>query len=144
MSWVSVLPVRAIRRFTVRPVLPEPLQALGDLSTNLRWSWSPETQDVFAAMDPDIWRASGHDPVKTLGAVSAARLDELASDEGFLAMLETASDDLQHYLTDDRWFQRNAGDGLAPRDRATSRRSTASPRCCRSTPAGWASSPATT
>jgi starch phosphorylase len=90
-------------------VLPEPLRALGDLSTNLRWSWSPETQDVFAAMDADIWRQSGHDPVKTLGAVSTARLDELASDEGFLAMLETASADLQHYLTADRWFQRSVG-----------------------------------
>ena len=34
-------PVRAIRRFTVRPVLPEPLAALGELAGNLRWSWHP-------------------------------------------------------------------------------------------------------
>jgi len=109
MLWVSVLPVRAIRRFTVRPVLPEPLRALGDLATNLRGSWHPETQDVFAAIDPDIWRQSGHDPVTTLGAVSTARLDELAGDEAFLAMLGTAHADLQRYLTGDRWFQRSAG-----------------------------------
>ena len=64
--------MRAIRRFTVRPVLPEPLRLLGDLSTNLRWSWHPETQDVFAAIDPELWSASGRDPVKTLGAVSTA------------------------------------------------------------------------
>jgi len=82
------------------------LQALGDLATNLRWSWNPETQDVFAAMDPDIWRDSGHDPVKTLGAVSTTRLGELATDEGFLRMLGTADADLQHYLTGDRWFQK--------------------------------------
>ena len=25
-------------------MLPEPLRALGDLATNLRWSWNPETQ----------------------------------------------------------------------------------------------------
>ena len=99
-------------------MLPEPLRALGDLSTNLRWSWSPETQDVFAAMDPDIWRESGHDPVKTLGAVSTARLDELAADEGFLAMLESADADLQHYLTGERWFQKERrGRRLAARDR---------------------------
>ena len=71
--------MRAIRRFTVRPVLPEPLRHLGDLATNLRWSWHPETQDVFATIDADIWRSSGRDPVKTLGAVSTARLDELAA-----------------------------------------------------------------
>ena len=98
--------MRAIRRFTVRPVLPEPLRHLGDLATNLRWSWHPESQDVFATIDPDIWRSSGHDPVKTLGAVSTARLDELAQDTGFLQMLETAHADLQQYLTGDRWFQK--------------------------------------
>ncbi|MCW2827177.1 MAG: glycogen phosphorylase, partial [Marmoricola sp.] len=87
-------------------MLPEPLRALGDLATNLRWSWNPETQDVFAAMDPEIWRESGHDPVKTLGAVSTARLAELAVDEAFLQMLGTAEADLQQYLTGDRWFQR--------------------------------------
>jgi starch phosphorylase len=95
-------------------VLPEPLRALGDLATNLRWSWNPETQDVFAAMDPDIWRESGHDPVKTLGAVSTARLDELAADEGFLLMLGVAEADLQQYLTGDRWFQKaSAKEGAA-------------------------------
>ena len=106
--------MRAIRRFTVRPVLPEPLRALGDLATNLRWSWNPETQDVFAAMDPDLWRESGHDPVKTLGALSPARLNELAGDKRFLKMLEIAHADLQQYLTGDRWFQRasaESGDG---------------------------------
>ena len=101
--------MRAIRRFTVRPVLPEPLRHLGDLATNLRWSWHPETQDVFATIDADIWRSSGQDPVKTLGAVSTARLDELAQDTGFLQMLEAAHADLQQYLTGDRWFQKASG-----------------------------------
>ncbi len=89
-------------------MLPEPLRALGDLATNLRWSWNPETQDVFAAMDPVVWRESGHDPVKSLGAVSTARLAELAEDEAFLQMLEVADADLQKYLTGDRWFQKAA------------------------------------
>ncbi len=100
-------------------MLPEPLRALGDLATNLRWSWHPETQDVFAALDPEIWRESGHDPVKTLGAVSTARLDELATDEGFLQMLGIAETDLQRYLTGERWFQRASrspkADGTLPR-----------------------------
>jgi starch phosphorylase len=106
--------VRAIRRFTVRPVLPEPLRLLGDLATNLRWSWHPETQDVFKAMDPEIWRQSGHDPVKTLGAVPSARLAELANDKKFVRRLELAHADLEQYLAGDRWFQRKAGDD-APR-----------------------------
>jgi glycogen phosphorylase len=98
--------VRAIRRFTVRPVLPEKLSALSDLATNLRWSWSPETQDVFAALDPEVWRASGHDPVRTLGALPSSRLEELAKDKAFGKRLAAARADLEDYLTSDRWFQK--------------------------------------
>ena len=93
----------------MRPVLPGPLAALGDLATNLRWSWHPETQDVFRAVDADAWESTAHDPVKLLGAVSPARLAELAEDKRFLRMLELAAADLDHYLAGDRWFQRSAG-----------------------------------
>jgi starch phosphorylase len=103
--------VRAIRRFTVRPVLPDALAALGTLAGNLRWSWHPPTQDVFAAVDPEVWRTTGHDPARLLGAVDAARLDELASDGAFLDLLAAATEDLDRYLADDRWYQRSGGDG---------------------------------
>ncbi|TCN32252.1 starch phosphorylase [Kribbella orskensis] len=103
------VPVRAIRRFSVRPVLPEPLTGLGTLVNNLRWVWHPETQDVFEAVDPQLWRSTGGDPVRLLGEVPAARLDELANDHAFLRRLELAVADLTGYVTDDRWFQAEAG-----------------------------------
>lgn len=98
--------MRAIRRFTVRPVLPEALGALAALAGNLRWSWHPETQDVFAEVDPELWEASGHDPVKLIGGVSRDRFDELAADQGFLHRLGEAKADLDRYLSEDRWYQR--------------------------------------
>ena len=76
--------MRAIRRFTVRPVLPEALAPLGELASNLRWSWHPQTQDVFARSTPTLWESTGRDPVRLLGAVGRARLEELAADDGFL------------------------------------------------------------
>ncbi|MGN6721446.1 MAG: alpha-glucan family phosphorylase [Marmoricola sp.] len=103
--------MRAIRRFTVRPVLPEALARLGDLSMNLRWSWHPDTQDVFAELDPEAWEATGHDPVRTLGAVDPARLEELANDKRFLRMVELASTDLDAYLTQPRGFPRLSESG---------------------------------
>ena len=103
--------MRAIRRFTVRPVLPPALQPLGVLALNLRWSWHPETQDVFAEVDADLWDSTGHDPVRLLGAVGRTRLEELATDEGFLARLKVAADDLDAYLTGDRWYQRRVAAG---------------------------------
>jgi glycogen phosphorylase len=100
--------VRAIRRFTVRPVLPEALHALGELAGNLRWSWHPETQDLFASVDATKWEKSGRDPVRFLGAVPARRLDELAADQDFLTRLADARANLERYMTGDRWYQKHA------------------------------------
>jgi starch phosphorylase len=107
--------VHAIRRFTVRPVLPEPLRPLSELAINLRWSWHGPTQDLFASADPDGWDAAGHDPVRLLGSLSVGRLAALASDEGFLRRLAEAADDLNAYLTGDRWYQESVGEEVGPR-----------------------------
>lgn len=102
--------MRAIRRFTVRPVLPASLSALTELAGNLRWSWHPPTQDVFAEVDDELWVSSGHDPVRLLGAVGADRLEQLAADDAFLARLAAARADLERYLTEPRWFQQQDGE----------------------------------
>jgi starch phosphorylase len=103
--------VRAIRRFTVRPVLPDRLTALGDLAQNLRWSWNTGAQEVFRTVDAEGWESSGHDPVRLLGGISVARLEELERDEEFLARLDAARADLEAYLTRDRWYQ-SLGDSV--------------------------------
>jgi starch phosphorylase len=105
--------VRAIGRFTVRPVLPEELAALGELAANLRWSWHPETQAVFAEVDPELWVETGRDPAKLLGAVDRARFDELAGNAAFLERLAAVRADLAAYLEGERWYQRKVADGPA-------------------------------
>ncbi|MEU9773695.1 alpha-glucan family phosphorylase [Streptomyces sp. NPDC047968] len=97
--------MKAIRRFTVRPVLPEPLRPLSDLARNLRWSWHTETQELFRCVDPGGWRAAAGDPVRLLGTVSADRMAELARDRRFLRRLAAAADDLDDYLHGRRWYQ---------------------------------------
>ncbi|MFJ3235400.1 glycosyltransferase family 1 protein [Streptomyces sp. NPDC086787] len=97
--------MKAIRRFTVRPVLPEPLRPLSDLARNLRWSWHTETRDLFQSVDPGQWASSEGDPVRLLGSVRAGRLAELAEDRRFLRRLTAAADDLHDYVTGDRWYQ---------------------------------------
>ncbi|GAA3720162.1 alpha-glucan family phosphorylase [Streptomyces tremellae] len=110
--------MKAIRRFTVRPVLPEPLGPLNDLARNLRWSWHTPTRELFEAVDPEGWRAAGHDPVRLLGAVSAGRLAELAADRDFLAGLDAAAADLDAYLNGERWYQRRDAGLTGPADEA--------------------------
>ncbi|ARZ67774.1 glycogen phosphorylase [Streptomyces albireticuli] len=89
----------------MRPVLPEPLRPLSELARNLRWSWHPETRELFQAVDPEGWRAAAGDPLRLLGAVPATRLAALAEDRRFRRRLAAAADDLHDYLTGRRWYQ---------------------------------------
>jgi starch phosphorylase len=97
--------VRALRRFTVRLALPEPLAPLGELVMNLRWSWHHPSLDLFASVDPGTWEAVDKDPVRLLGEVSPERLAELAQDQDFLTRLQAVHDDLSEYLTKPKWYQ---------------------------------------
>ena len=101
--------MKAIRRFTVRAALPESLAPLRELTLNLRWSWHAETRDLFAAIDPAGWEASGHDPLALLGEVPPAQLQTLGADPAFLRRLDDAARDLHEYLSGPRWYQLNAG-----------------------------------
>ena len=106
--------MRAIRRFTIRPLLPEPLAPLRGLMLNLRWSWHPETLDLFAAIDPDGWERVGREPVPLLAEVPPERLSSLAADRRFLRRLGDAVDELREYVTGPRWYQNDPELASAP------------------------------
>ena len=141
--------VRAIRRFTVRVTLPQPLAPLHDLMLNLRWSWHPPTVELFASIDPAGWAASGGDPVAMLSTLRPGLLAELAANADFVRRLRGGRRGSAPLYLASRAGTRRPPLGrparrAAPRRSPTSRPSTASPPCCRSTPAASASWPATT
>ncbi|MFL6138120.1 MAG: alpha-glucan family phosphorylase [Frankiaceae bacterium] len=103
--------MRALRRFTVRVGLPESLKPLADLVLNLRWSWHAESRELLADVDRRVWEDVGCDPLRLLGAVHPDRLATLAADRRFLRRLQDAHDDLQDYLTRDRWYQTSGAGG---------------------------------
>ncbi|MGH3431407.1 MAG: DUF3417 domain-containing protein, partial [Thermocrispum sp.] len=105
--------MRAVRRFTVRAGIPEPLAGLTELATNLRWTWHPATRDLFAAIDPALTAKVGGDPLRILIEADPRRLAELAADPDFLASAKHAVDDLRRYLDEPRWYQREV-DGQRP------------------------------
>lgn len=97
--------MKAIRRFTVRTVLPERLAALEELANNLRRSWHQPTRQLFRSIDPALWEATGNDPVALLGAVETERLDELARDDGFVTAMTALQAELHEYLEGPHWYQ---------------------------------------
>ena len=96
--------MRAIRRFTVRIVLPDALTPLRGLILNLRWSWHATATDLFASIDPAAWAASNGDPVATFSALPPDRISALAADPDFLGRLAEAERDLRDYMSGPRWY----------------------------------------
>ncbi|WP_029391357.1 alpha-glucan family phosphorylase [Streptomyces xiaopingdaonensis] len=102
--------MKAIRRFSVRPVLPEPLRPLGELAGNLRWSWHAGTRELFRTLDPAAWRESGGDPVRTLTEAAPERCVEAAADPDFVRRVDAAVRELRRYLEEPRWYQGQDGE----------------------------------
>jgi starch phosphorylase len=102
--------VKAIRRFTVRTVLPAELSALDELAANLRWSWHHPTQQLFRDIAPQTWDEHGKDPIGLLGDIAPSRLAELAADQGFVGRANALRDELRSYLSEPRWYQSLPGE----------------------------------
>ncbi|MDQ0237916.1 glucan phosphorylase, partial [Arthrobacter bambusae] len=105
--------MKAIRRFTVRTLLPEPIQPLARLATNLRWSWHRPTRELFASLDQELWEESRHDPISLLGSISRDQLDQLASNNELVERVQHAAADLDRYLSEPRWYQGLGADAPA-------------------------------
>ncbi len=100
--------MRAIRRFTVRTVLPTELLPLDELAHNLRWSWHAPTRELFAGIDPALWARVHGDPVALIGALGSERLAALAADAEFVGRVRGAVEDLHRYLAAPLWYQTEA------------------------------------
>jgi starch phosphorylase len=86
--------------------LPDSLRPLGDLVYNLRWTWNQKARQLFQSLDPELWEATGHNPVLMLRRIERWRLEGAAHDGEFLARLREAIHDLHAYLFSRAWFQR--------------------------------------
>src|SRR5687768_18521626 len=82
------------------------LQRLRTLALNLHWTWSPDAQRLFASLDPPLWRATHHNPVRTMNLLAPERREMLDSDNAFLDHLARCERDLKHYLETRTWFDR--------------------------------------
>lgn len=96
--------MRASGIVNVTSALPADLQSLSDLAYNLRWVWRAETQQLFRAVNPQVWEDS-HDPLEVIRRTAASRWNELHDDDRFRADLEREVANLQEYMETDAWFQ---------------------------------------
>ncbi|MEJ5259061.1 MAG: alpha-glucan family phosphorylase [Anaerohalosphaeraceae bacterium] len=103
-----------VRTFTVKPSLPEPLKDLQLITGNMYWSWNYEITDIFRRADYDLWKQCMHNPVRMLGMISQARLEDLARNEGFLYQIQQAKIKLEQTLNAPSWFDKIYGQQPRP------------------------------
>ncbi|MEP7045266.1 MAG: alpha-glucan family phosphorylase, partial [Ilumatobacteraceae bacterium] len=97
--------MRAVRQFNVIPAIPARLEALSALANNIYWTWDRQTQALFAQLDESLWQSSGHDPLRLIARITAARWAELAADAEIAALTDAAAARLAQATTEPRWFQ---------------------------------------
>ncbi len=96
--------MQVVHEYRVIPSVPEPLAPLKELAYNLHWSWDPELFEVFRSIDHDLWEETGHNPALVLGSVSQVRLEELASDEAYLAYLDRVYQQHREHMDENTWY----------------------------------------
>ena len=99
------MPGHLIRTYTVLPCLPERLRPLQKLAYNLWWCWNADAVALFRRVNPDLFEALDHSPIRLLGATEQGRYEQLEGDDGFLAHMDRVVAALDHYLKAKTWFQ---------------------------------------
>lgn len=89
------------KKLIVKSRLPERINVLHELTRNLWWTWNFELVDLFASIDEAKWEEVGKNPVQLLDKVSFERLNELASDEGFVSKLDAIYSRFRGYMDQD-------------------------------------------
>lgn len=92
-------------RVSVFPVLPARIEGLRELATNMWWSWNPEAQALFTALDKPLWEQVYQSPVRFLSEIDQDKLDAAATDTAFTAAFDAVQVKFKAYLGQtETWF----------------------------------------
>ncbi|MBI3561457.1 MAG: alpha-glucan family phosphorylase [Gammaproteobacteria bacterium] len=71
-------------RLEVRPRVPQRLEGLNQLATDLMYTWDRSIRGLFYRLDPPLWEACHHNPKLFLRRVAQRVLDEAAEDQVYV------------------------------------------------------------
>jgi len=100
--------MRPVRRFEVRPAVPDALADLPALATNLHWAWDRELVRLFEHIWPG-WTATDAHPAHMVRTTSSERLEALANDRSVVRDLAAAKGRLTAAIAGPTWFAGRGG-----------------------------------
>ena len=86
------------RDITVKAELPAQLKPLDEMARNLWWVWNSEGKSLFRDLSPDLWRATGENPVMLLQQLPSERIDEIIADQELMDRIAKVYAAMQEYL----------------------------------------------
>jgi starch phosphorylase len=87
--------------------LPRRIKRLGELAYNLWWTWNPEAQRLFIAIDRDLWERTNHNPIRFLSMVQRAALNSVTQNRYYLEDFDQIFREFDEYLrAEDTWCSR--------------------------------------
>ena len=86
------------RDITVKSDLPSELKPLEELAKNLWWVWNSKGKSLFRELNPDLWRATGENPVMLLQQLSFERLQEIIADKELMLRIEKVYASFKEYM----------------------------------------------
>jgi len=78
--------------------LPEQLNALHDIATNLWWEWNHEAAELFKALDSQLWYQTGRNPVLLLQMLPTKRINKILTDEELLSQINDVYELFKAYI----------------------------------------------
>lgn len=87
------------KNFYVKPVVPEALQPLYEISYNMWSTWDKEAERLYRRINPELFRSVKHNPVEFLHKLSQEDMMKLSDDSGFLYELEKVYDKYKRYMS---------------------------------------------
>ncbi|MBV9391391.1 MAG: alpha-glucan family phosphorylase [Verrucomicrobia bacterium] len=90
--------MQLLQTFNVSPRLPEALEPLRELASNLWWTWEPNARRLFRQLDPELWDRTNHNPVQMLQLSRQARLHELAANDEYAREIKLLAERFRTYM----------------------------------------------
>jgi starch phosphorylase len=100
------------KNFYVKPVVPEALQPLYEISYNMWSTWDKEAERLFRRINPELFRSVKHNPVEFLHRLSQEDTKRLSEDSGFLYELEKVYDKYKRYMSFDGFYTDEHGNDV--------------------------------